>query len=67
MAEKLAIKGGNPALPPSVERYSLNFPILSEDDIQATDVLRSGRLTGSPGSPQITALAREWAEYVGAK
>ncbi len=68
MAEKLAIKGGNPAVPPSVEKYSLNFPILSEDDIQAaTDVLKSGRLMGSPGSPQIAALAQEWAEYVGAK
>lgn len=64
MKQKLAINGGNPAV--TVKKNA--YPVLTEDDIQAaTDVLKSGKLMGSAGSPQITALAKEWAEYIGTK
>jgi len=64
MREKLAIKGGSPAV--NVKKYS--YPILTKEDIQiAIDVLKDGKLMGSPGSPQITALAKEWKDYIGTK
>lgn len=68
MTSRLAIEGGSPAVPPEMTKYSLNKPILTEEDIQAAiKVLRNGEIMGRVGSPQISALAEEWAAYVGAK
>ena len=62
MKQKLAIQGGKPAV--TVEKQS--YPVLSDEDTRAAiDVLKGGRLMGNAGSPQITALAKEWAEYIG--
>ena len=62
--EKLAISGGEPAVP--VERHQ-RWPDIRPDDREAVlRVLDRGVLCG-PNAPEITALQREWAAYVGAE
>lgn len=64
MSEKLAISGGSPIL--SREDY-LNWPIISAEDRKfVNQVLDSGIVAGATG-PQVVALEKEWAEFVGAK
>ncbi len=64
MAEKLAIEGGTPVL----KRSDFgNWPIITADDRRlVNDVLDSGIVAGGT-APQVTALEKEWAEYVGSK
>jgi dTDP-4-amino-4,6-dideoxygalactose transaminase len=63
-SEKLAISGGTPVLERKDYR---NWPIITADDRRLiTEVLDSGILAGGT-APQVTALEREWAEYVGTK
>ena len=64
MAEKLAINGGTPIL----ERGNFqNWPIITEDDRRlVNEVLDSGIVAGGT-APQVSALEKEWAEYVGSK
>ena len=64
MPEKLAIAGGTPIL--KREDYQ-NWPVLTEDDRKfVNDVLDSGIVAGGTG-PQVVALEKEWAEFVGSK
>jgi len=63
-SEKLAISGGTPVL----ERKDYcNWPIITADDRRLiNEVLDSGILAGGT-APQVTALEKEWAEYIGTK
>ncbi|MFV1965285.1 MAG: DegT/DnrJ/EryC1/StrS family aminotransferase [Pirellulaceae bacterium] len=64
MAEKLAISGGSPIL--KRDDYQ-NWPVLTDDDRRfVNEVLDSGVVAGGT-APQVVALEKEWAEYVGAK
>lgn len=64
MAEKLAIDGGTPVL--TREDYG-NWPIISSDvRTHINEVLDSGIVAGG-GAPQVAALEKEWAEYIGTK
>ena len=64
MAEKLAVNGGTPVLQRS--DYG-NWPIITDDDRRlVNEVLDSGIVAGGT-APQVGALEKEWAEYVGAK
>ncbi len=60
--EKLAISGGQPAVP--AERHHRWPDIRPEDREAVLAVLDRGVLCG-PNAPEITALQRDWAEYVG--
>jgi perosamine synthetase len=62
--EKLAIDGGTPVLKRS--DYA-NWPIIGADDRRLiNEVLDSGIVAGGT-APQVSALEREWADYVGSK
>jgi perosamine synthetase len=64
MAQRLAIDGGTPIL--SRADYQ-NWPVITEDDRQFVNaVLDSGIVAGGT-APQVTALEKEWREFVGAK
>ena len=64
MSERLAISGGTPIL--KREDYK-NWPVLTDDDRRfVNEVLDSGIVAGGTG-PQVVALEKEWAEFVGAK
>jgi dTDP-4-amino-4,6-dideoxygalactose transaminase len=64
MAEKLAIDGGTPILTRGDYR---NWPIITDDDRRlVSQVLDSGILAGGT-APQVTALEKEWAAYVGTR
>ena len=64
MAEKLAISGGTPIL--KREDYK-NWPVITEDDRRlVAEVLDSGIVAGGTG-PQVVALQKEFAEFIGAK
>lgn len=64
MAEKLAIDGGKPVL--SRKDYK-NWPIITADDRKfINEVLDKGIVAGG-NAPQVKALEKEWAEYVGSK
>jgi len=63
-ADKLAIAGGNPILKRSDYQ---NWPIIGPDDRRLiNEVLDSGIVAGGT-APQVAALEREWAEYIGTK
>jgi dTDP-4-amino-4,6-dideoxygalactose transaminase len=62
MPEKLAIADGVPVLARSDYR---NWPIITDDDRRLIgEVLDSGIFAGGT-APQVTALEKEWAAYVG--
>ena len=64
MAERLAVGGGTPVLKRS---DYCNWPIITDDDRRfINEVLDSGIVAGGT-APQVAALEREWAEYVGRK
>src|SRR5574341_854703 len=64
MSDKLAINGGTPVLKRSDYQ---NWPIITDDDRRfINEVLDSGIVAGGT-APQVTALEREWAQYVGTK
>jgi dTDP-4-amino-4,6-dideoxygalactose transaminase len=64
MGEKLAIAGGTPMLTRGEYR---NWPVITEDDRRLVNgVLDSGIFAGGT-APQVSALEREWAAYIGAK
>jgi len=64
MPEKLAISGGTPIL--KREDYR-NWPVISEDDRRlVAEVLDSGIVAGGTG-PQVVALQKEFAQFIGAK
>jgi len=64
MAEKLAISGGTPIL--KREDYK-NWPVITEDDRRlVAEVLDSGIVAGGTG-PQVVALEKEFAQFIGAK
>jgi perosamine synthetase len=64
MAERLAVGGGTPVL--SRSDYC-NWPIITSDDRRfINEVLDSGIVAGGT-APQVSALEREWAAYVGSK
>ncbi len=64
MREKLAIDGGAPVLQRKDYR---NWPILGSDERELIQqVLDSGIVAGGT-APQVKALEKEWAGYVGAK
>lgn len=64
MAEKLAISGGTPIL--TRVDYG-NWPVITDDDRRfVMEVLDSGIVAGATG-PQVVALEKEWAEFVGAR
>src|SRR3990172_2732573 len=61
---KLAIGGGTPTLRRNDYR---NWPVITSDDRRLiNEVLYSGIVAGGT-APQVTALEREWAQYVGTK
>lgn len=61
---KLAIAGGAPLLKRSDYQ---NWPIIGPDDRRlVNEVLDSGILAGGT-APQVAALEKEWAQYVGSK
>jgi dTDP-4-amino-4,6-dideoxygalactose transaminase len=63
-ASKLAIAGGQPVLARS--DYA-NWPTITADDRRLiNEVLDSGIVAGGT-APQVSALEREWAQYIGAK
>ncbi len=64
MSEKLAIAGGTPVLNRSDYK---NWPIITDDDRRLiNEVLDSGILAGGT-APQVAALEREWATYIGSR
>lgn len=64
MTEKLAIHGGEPILTRSDYQ---NWPIIGADERRlVNEVLDSGIVAGGT-APQVSALEREWAQYVGSK
>jgi perosamine synthetase len=64
MAQRLASDGGTPVLQRKDYR---NWPVLTEDDRKyVNQVLDSGIVAGATG-PQVMALEKEWAEYIGVK
>jgi len=64
MSEKLAILGGPPAVPEGT--VSKKWPVVDETDEQA--VLRALRGdVHTAGSPEVGALNKEWAEWLGVK
>lgn len=64
MGETLAIAGGTPIL--KREDYR-NWPVITEDDRRfVMEVLDSGIVAGATG-PQVAALEKEWAQFVGAR
>ncbi len=64
MAEKLAIADGIPVLKRTDYQ---NWPIITDDDRRLiNEVLDSGIVAGGT-APQVTALEREWADYVGCR
>jgi Predicted pyridoxal phosphate-dependent enzyme apparently involved in regulation of cell wall biogenesis len=64
MAEKLAIAGGKPVLTRSDYK---NWPIIGPDDRRlVNEVLDSGIVAGGT-APQVKALEKEWASFVGSK
>ncbi len=63
-ATQLAIDGGTPVLTRSDYQ---DWPIIGDDDRRlVNEVLDSGIVAGGT-APQVIALEREWAEYLGAK
>ena len=64
MAEKLAIEGGPKAIPDAVHKP---WPHITEEDREAVlKVLQPGGMR-SDYRPEVAALEKEWAEYVGTK
>jgi len=64
MSEKLAISGGKPVLKRGDYK---NWPVITEDDRRLiNEVLNSGIVAGGT-APQVTALQKEWAEFIGSK
>jgi perosamine synthetase len=64
MGEKLAIDGGKPVL--SRSDYK-NWPVIGKDERRfINEVLDSGIVAGGT-APQVKALEKEWAAYVGSK
>src|SRR5512144_2492915 len=64
MSENLAIAGGLPILKRNDYK---NWPIITEDDRRlVNEVLDSGIVAGGT-APQVTALEKEWAAYVGSR
>jgi len=64
VSEKLAISGGQPIL--KREDYR-NWPVITDDDRRfVNEVLDSGIVAGGT-APQVVALEKEWAEFVGSK
>src|SRR5262245_10079921 len=62
--EKLAVLGGHTVVPPESHR---SWPDVRPEDREAVlAVLDRGILCGA-NAPEITALQREWAEYLGAE
>lgn len=62
--DRLAIAGGTPVL--TRDDYA-NWPIITDDDRRlVNEVLDSGIVAGGT-APQVSALEREWAQYVGTK
>ncbi len=63
MSGKLAINGGTPIL--KREDYQ-NWPVITDDDRTfVNQVLDRGIVAGGTG-PQVVALEKEWADYIGA-
>jgi len=61
---KLAIAGGEPVL--SRSNYA-NWPTITKGDRRLiNEVLDSGIVAGGT-APQVSALEKEWAQYVGTK
>jgi dTDP-4-amino-4,6-dideoxygalactose transaminase len=64
MKEKLAIRGGKPAVPDELKKP---WPIITDRDIdEIVMVLKSGVL-GGIAAPHALALEKEYAGYSGAK
>ncbi len=64
MGKKLAIHGGEKAVPAGLE---VSWPVITEEDKKAVlAVLDRGIIWGAY-APEVVALQEEWAEYVGAK
>ena len=64
MSEKLAIGGGKPVL--KREDYT-NWPVITGDDRRfIQEVLDSGIVAGGT-APQVSALQKEWASFIGVK
>ena len=64
MAEKLAIAGGQPILKRSDYR---NWPIITDDDRRLINEVLDSGIVGGGTAPQVSALEREWAAYVGSR
>lgn len=64
MAEKLAIDGGKPVL---TRKDYKNWPVIGADERRlVNEVLDKGIVAGGT-APQVKALEKEWAAYVGTK
>ncbi|HEY3416424.1 MAG TPA: DegT/DnrJ/EryC1/StrS family aminotransferase, partial [Armatimonadota bacterium] len=64
VSDTLAINGGTPVLQRS---DYLNWPIITADDRRLiNEVLDSGIVAGGT-APQVSALEKEWAAYIGTK
>jgi dTDP-4-amino-4,6-dideoxygalactose transaminase len=64
MTDRLAIRGGPPAVP---RELHVRWPVLTaEDKAAVTAVLDSGIVSG-PYAPQVKALEEEWARYCGVR
>jgi len=64
MAKKLAIDGGTPVL---TRKDYRNWPMVGPDERQlVNEVLDAGIFAGGT-APQVAALEKEWAAYVGSK
>src|SRR5512135_3336193 len=64
MSEKLAVNGGTPVLKRSDYQ---NWPVITADDRRLiNEVIDKGIFAGGT-APQVAALEKEWAKYIGSK
>ena len=64
MAEQLAIDGGKPTVKRSDYK---NWPIITAYDRKLIKQVLDTAIVAGGTAPQVTALEKEWAEYVGSK
>ena len=64
MTGKLAVAGGNPVVTRADYK---NWPIITADDRRLINVVLDSGIVAGGTAPMVSALEREWAEYVGTK
>ncbi len=64
MTDKLAIRGGTPAVPRDLHH---RWPVITADDKAAVQAALDSGIVSGPYAPQVKALEEEWARYCGVR